>query len=73
MITVLFFGRMADAAGQRRTEMAWDKGLRISDIRDAVLPKVDGVRMSVNKVQVHDNQVLRDGDEVAFFSVFSGG
>ncbi len=33
----------------------------------------DRMRMSVNQVVVNADQTLRDGDEVAFFSVFSGG
>ena len=31
------------------------------------------IRMSVNQVVTHCDQPLSDGDEVAFFSVFSGG
>jgi len=73
MIEVLFFGRMVDAAGMRHTSLPHSEGLRLSDIRVRLLPDMDGVRMSVNKVQVVGDQALHDGDEVAFFSVFSGG
>ena len=73
MIEVLFFGRMADAAGVRHTSLPFSDGMRLSEVRDRLLPQVEGVRMSLNKVQVVDDQALRDGDEVAFFSVFSGG
>jgi len=73
MIEVLFFGRMADTAGTRRTALPYRIGLRLCEVRDQVLPGADGVRMSVNRMHVAGDQALRDGDEVAFFSVFSGG
>jgi len=78
-IDVLFFGRMADIAGIRRTTR--DAGSLFA-LRDAVFDEavlsdagVDtaAIRMSVNQIQVSADQPLHDGDEVAFFSVFSGG
>ncbi len=73
MITVLFFGRMGDVAGQRRMEVAMTDGLQLLTLRDDLLPSVQGVKMSVNREVVVEDRLLRDGDEVAFFSVFSGG
>jgi len=76
MIDILFFGRVADRQGRRRMALALPEGglslfalrLRLFDGED------DGrLRMSVNQVVVSDDRPLRDGDEVAFFSVFSGG
>jgi molybdopterin synthase sulfur carrier subunit len=76
MIDILFFGRVADGQGRRRMALALPEGglslfalrLRLFDGED------DGrLRMSVNQVVVSDDRPLRDGDEVAFFSVFSGG
>jgi molybdopterin synthase sulfur carrier subunit len=76
MIDILFFGRVADRQGRRRMVLALPEGglslfalrLRLFDGED------DGrLRMSVNQVVVSDDRPLRDGDEVAFFSVFSGG
>ena len=82
MIAVLFFGRMADLAGQRRLDVApAPGGDSLFALRDRVMGEamaagrvaVADIRMSVNRVvQVTDCPVT-DGDEVAFFSVFSGG
>ena len=73
MISVLFFGKMADITGQRRLSVEAGHHLRLWGLREQYLSGVDGVRMSVNREMVHEDQELRDGDEVAFFSVFSGG
>lgn len=76
MVEVLFFGRMADIAGRRRMTIALSDGaqgllaLRDSLFDDATRPSV---RMSVNQVQITEDRALDDGDEVAFFSLFSGG
>ena len=76
MIDVLFFGRMADVAGQRRMTMALPaQGMTLVVLRDSLFDAGTrpAVRMSVNQVQMTADQTLRDGDEVAFFSLFSGG
>lgn len=81
MIEVLFFGRMADVAGARSLTVAVPDsgmlhGLRDSVFRDALTAgqlSPRDIRMSVNKTVVTVDQRLEDGDEVAFFSVFSGG
>jgi len=76
MIDILFFGRVADRLGKRRMAMVLpEEGLNLLTLR---LRLFDGdaderLRMSVNQVVVTDDRPLRDGDEVAFFSVFSGG
>jgi molybdopterin converting factor small subunit len=70
-VQVLFFGRMADITGSRRMAREADS---LFGLRDAVLGgEAAAARMSVNQVQVFTDQALNDGDEVAFFSVFSGG
>ena len=76
MVEVLFFGRMADIAGHRRLALDWPAGgLTLTTVRDSLFDAATRttVRMSVNQVQVTVDQALKDGDEVAFFSVFSGG
>lgn len=74
MITVLFFGRMADVAGTRRLEIAWpEEGLWLHALRERLLPGEMAARMSVNRQIMRADRPLADGDEVAFFSVFSGG
>lgn len=76
MVEVLFFGRMADVAGRRR--MTVDRpaeGLSLIALRDSLFDEATRatVRMSVNQFQATADQTLSDGDEVAFFSLFSGG
>ena len=79
VIDLLFFGRMADVAGARHGQVAAAESLLA--LRDQVFATAlkDGVvtvrdiRMSVNQVVVTGDQPLTAGDEVAFFSVFSGG
>lgn len=82
MINVLFFGRMADISETRHLEIEWPaQGLTLLALRDRVFDQAlragrvreNDVRMSVNRNMTNDNLSLRDGDEVAFFSVFSGG
>ena len=76
MVEVLFFGRMADIAGRRRLTLERPAaGLNLMAVRDSLFDEATraAVRMSVNRVQVVGDQALDDGDEIAFFSVFSGG
>ncbi|WP_303827854.1 MoaD/ThiS family protein [Asticcacaulis taihuensis] len=76
MIDILFFGRVADSLGKRRLAMALPpEGLSLFALRLRLFDGEDDgrLRMSVNQVVVTDDRPLYDGDEVAFFSVFSGG
>jgi len=82
MIAVLFFGRMADLVGQRRVELpSAPQGDSLFALRDRLLGTAiaagqvedRAVRMSLNRVVSRDDRAVADGDEVAFFSVFSGG
>ncbi len=82
MIAVLFFGRMADLTGQRRAEVPPAPGgdslfaLRDRCFGDAMAAgrvEAGAVRMSLNREVRGDDAPVVDGDEVAFFSVFSGG
>ncbi|ESQ94466.1 MoaD/ThiS family protein [Asticcacaulis benevestitus] len=76
MIDALFFGRVAEALGQRRTQIDVPaEGLSLLSLRARLFIGDDDskVLMSVNQVIQSGDQALHDGDEVAFFSVFSGG
>lgn len=76
MIDILFFGRVADMQGKRRLAMAFpEDGLSLFELRLRLFDGEtdDRMRMSVNQVIMTADQPLRDGDEVAFFSIFSGG
>ena len=82
MINVLFFGRMADVSETRTLTVALPAGgLDLAALRDQIFAealitgrvRAGEIRMSVNQSMVKDERALRDGDEVAFFSLFSGG
>lgn len=82
MIVVLFFGRMADLAKKKRLDVAPAPGgdslfaLRDRMLGDAVAAgqvKAADIRISLNRVVQIEDGAVSDGDEVAFFSVFSGG
>lgn len=80
MINVLFFGKMADILGHRTLRMDADDAYLFT-VRDRVFGdaldtgrlRLADIRMSVNRQVVTGDMPLTDGDEVAFFSVFSGG
>lgn len=81
-VTVLFFGKVADVMGERQRVLDLsDTEVRLFALRESVLGQafaVDAleagrVLTSVNQVLMSDDRALSDGDEVAFFPVFSGG
>jgi len=79
MIRVLFFGQVADVMGQREVESS-PQSLSLLDLREHLFGKgtrgeslASKVLMSVNSEVVRDERRLQPGDEVAFFSPFSGG
>ncbi|WAC46933.1 MoaD/ThiS family protein [Asticcacaulis sp. SL142] len=81
MIRILFFGKISDLIGQREITVAHETGLNLHQLRDTVFRdllaaqalKPSDIHMSVNQTKTRDDTALNDGDEVAFFSVFSGG
>ena len=81
MIVIYLFGRMADAIGARRLEADPATVGSLVELRDRTFAEAVAagrvtprdIRMSLNQVVVTDDRVLSEGDEVAFFSVSSGG
>lgn len=82
MIEVLFFGRMADVMRERslRLDLTAPRNTLFA-LRDDLFREaseagqvgLNAVQMSVNQAVTRVDRALSDGDEVAFFSVFSGG
>lgn len=81
-VRVLFFGRVADALG-REVELALPaQGCRLSDLRERLsalgeaareaLSRCD-VRAAVDQMIADDASWVHPRQEVAFFSLFSGG
>jgi molybdopterin converting factor small subunit len=79
MITVLFFGPVAERVGQSRLEIAFQAGMRLQDLRlqlQTRYPEAFALvsLAAVNGTHVRDGSVvLADKCEVVFMSKFSGG
>ncbi len=81
MIDVLFFGRMADIVGSRRIQADDTGNKTLWAVRDHIFAgafasgqvRTTDIHMSLNRRVVSDDLALSDGDEIAFFSIFSGG
>jgi molybdopterin synthase sulfur carrier subunit len=81
MIDVLFFGRIADLMRERSLTLEVEDGQTTFKLRDKLFQSLfaDGaitpasIRMSVNQSMSANDTAISDGDEVAFFSIFSGG
>ncbi len=79
MITVLFFGPVAEAAGRGRLEITWHPGLRLQDLRAQLQARYpDAFALvalaAVNGEHQRDSSILlADQSEVVFMSRFSGG
>lgn len=79
MISVLFFGPVAERVQTREMQLEYTSGMTLHDVMariGAQHPSVFGIVsfIAVNQNQVHDRQmVLNDNDEIAFMAKFSGG
>lgn len=82
MTPILFFGRVAERLGPRGHLDIPAEGLSIADIRHRLTDQEEvaaevllrpDVRASVDLVVVGEDAVARPGQEIAFFSLFSGG
>jgi molybdopterin converting factor small subunit len=79
MITVLFFGPVAERVGQSRLELPFQHGVRLQDLRSqlqVVYPEAFALvsLAAVNGEHVRDLSLeLQDPAEVVFMSKFSGG
>lgn len=79
MITVLFFGPVAERIGRSALQVDHRAGLRLQDLRDELsgaYPQAFDIVCftAVNGTHVRDpSQVLTDHSEVAFMAKFSGG
>ena len=79
MITVLFFGPVAEKVGRSKQEVEFQPAMRLQDLRQqlqAEYPEAFSLVMlaAVNGEHVHDlSMPLADHSEVVFMSKFSGG
>ena len=79
MITVLFFGPVAEKAGVGRLEVPHPPGMRVQDLRDQLQTQYPQAFALVSLAAVDGEHVrdmageLADRAEVVFMSKFSGG
>lgn len=83
MIRLLFFAQLADLAEKQFLDVEVESGTTARDLVDHIAMtetkmlieslRHDAIMLSVNKVFADWDQVLKDGDEVAFLPPFSGG
>lgn len=82
MTRILFFGRVAEHLGPECHLDLPSGGVRIGEIRQALAARDavsastlirPDVRASVDLVVVGDEALARPDQEIAFFSLFSGG
>jgi molybdopterin synthase sulfur carrier subunit len=75
-ITVRFFASLAETVGRREASCAFRDGLTVASVWAEVLPEQalpEPVLCAVNHDYCDVEQVLADGDEVAFFPPVTGG
>jgi molybdopterin converting factor subunit 1 len=75
---ILFFGAAADAIGARELEVEIHESSRVNSVVESLAktyPKLLRHRLlfAVNEQYVTENEVLKNGDEVAIFTPVSGG
>ncbi|MDQ0974399.1 molybdopterin synthase sulfur carrier subunit [Neobacillus niacini] len=77
MNKVLFFAHLRDAVGEEFLKIdASGKTvaeLKAELVRNYNLPKLDSVMTAVNEEFAQDDEVIQDGDEIAFIPPVSGG
>ena len=79
MITVLFFGAVAERVGRRQLAVDHQPGMRLQDLRDGLLAQHPEAFALVSLAAIDGEHVrdwttpLHDRSEVVFMSKFSGG
>ena len=79
-ITLKLFGSLREAAGESTIQVELDEGARVADLRrwlssrNPLVDKLgDRLAASVNLEIASSDDILRDGDEVAFLPPVAGG
>lgn len=78
---VLFFGSLTDLFGRERAVELPPAGVRVAALRDLVARSPEeaqalsapGIRAAVDQELTAPDAIVRQGQEVAFFSPVSGG
>ena len=82
MIEIKFFGRLADAVGERQLTLDIDSPATVASLRQRLQQRFAGVAdllaegqalVAANQDFADDSQIVSKGDEVAFFPPVTGG
>lgn len=72
--TILFFGALADRFGRARQVDLPSEGVSVAMLRRMIAPDLGaGTRAAVDQRIAREEEVVRPGQEIAFFSPVSGG
>jgi molybdopterin synthase sulfur carrier subunit len=80
-VKVLFFGAAAELTGKRNEEITFPAGVSAANAKESVLSAYPllgeryqgSLLFSLNEEYADGGDVLKDGDELAFFPPVSGG
>jgi molybdopterin converting factor small subunit len=80
-VNVLFFGAAADLTGKRNDEVTFPGGTIAQGAREDILAAYPALNskykssllFSLNREYANGDEILNDGDELAFFPPVSGG
>ncbi|MEC1522001.1 molybdopterin converting factor subunit 1 [Neobacillus niacini] len=77
MNKILFFAHLRDAVGEEYLKLN-ATGKTVGELKVELagsynLPKLDTVMTAVNEEFAQDDEVIQDGDEIAFIPPVSGG
>ena len=76
MNKILFFAHLRDTVGQESIEYN-AKGITVSDLKQQISEKynlkVDNVMVSINEEFASNDDIIQDGETIAFIPPVSGG
>ncbi|MED0672854.1 MoaD/ThiS family protein [Aneurinibacillus aneurinilyticus] len=80
MITIKLFAAMAEEADEETIKLPWTEGMSTADVKrwleeryPMLAPHIPSAMVAINQEFANIEEMLRDGDEVAFLPPVSGG
>ncbi|MGI9322492.1 MAG: molybdopterin converting factor subunit 1 [Pseudomonadales bacterium] len=82
-ITIMFFASIREATGVASLALPYQAGMKVSGLIDLIAAELgkdcagvltqENIRVAVNQELTHEDLLLKDGDEVAYFPPVTGG
>ncbi|MFB7141489.1 molybdopterin converting factor subunit 1 [Gottfriedia sp. NPDC056225] len=78
MIKVLLFAHLREKAGTDELTISVENGIKVKALKDLMmnkydLPQLNQIMTAINEDFVTDEEIVSDGDTVAFIPPVSGG